>query len=230
MWCLLYETIKVEWAKPRTDYAFSNQLAAFFVLTTEWGGFFNTHRKDAETGTQGYDSYVSLLRFLGHPAQPILIAVTTDWSARFPEQYGTVRISVSPAAWIYRVTHGNPAVLKGVSMVLHSVTAHAMLQLYPQLREMLIQGPFEAMRTIVLEAAKRERFICKSQSSNLMIPLRDNPNFTDLWRRMAVAQMQCHLCQLAPVRVTCGACEGPRYCGDACADHDWRAHYKECVL
>jgi hypothetical protein len=231
MWKLLYDAIKNEWVKPKKSQAFSNQLEAFFQLSGEWGMFYKGHHDDVKRALPGNDSYVSLLRYHGHSANPILMAITVERHAKHPTEYRQIFISVSPAVWIYRVMHGNPAVIKGVSLVLHSVTAHAMLQLYPDLEEVHTIRPYENMKQILWDASEKEHFPIRKNGYDLIISLRDNPNFTELWRRQAVARIQCFICLLAPAAVTCGSCATPFYCGDACADHDWheRQHHKVCL-
>jgi hypothetical protein len=173
-----------------------------------------------------YPTYLSILRYTLLDEQPVLMAVTATMMD--DHMYEQIHITQFPTMWIYKIMH--PGCCDGsnaISMLMHSITTHAMKQLHPSLTRLTIGSPFKHMREIFEQAAKNHHFtFLVNNSIQLDIDISNNDNpYVTLWRRhWGTESIRVPLC-VACFAKAIGTCADVWCCSDECADTQWKSSF-----
>lgn len=160
----------------------------------------------------GPNKIISALRSKVIENTPILIMIQVFLkNNEVEDMYDQFYIVRPPSTWIYLIMHPKIPGTFNLSILLHSITAHAITQLHPNLTQMRIVQPYKHMKKIFEEAKKKYGFTYQDNVSNFIFNLTDD-TFTTLWRMWTCEQMCVNCCLPALFRCTLGYL----YCNKKC--------------
>ncbi len=123
---------------------------------------------------------------------PWMLVSTTVITVDLFEQQRIVRL---PSAWVYGVEHKDNAEMRNMSLLLHSVTSHSMLQIFPRLRLMDIPSPYPIMAEILKKASKKYGF--RFDPPGYRIDIVRETAWLGIWKQWV---MTCDACCYQPAK------------------------------
>jgi hypothetical protein len=145
----------------------------------------------AYMGSAPYGIQRQFLSAIYYRDMPWMLVSTTIINVDRFEQQRIVRL---PSAWIYGIEHSDNTEIRNMSLLLHSVTSHSMLQIFPRLRLLVIPSPYPAMAKILNDASKKYGFRIDAPYT---IDIVREKAWLDIWKQWI---MSCDACCFEPAK------------------------------